>query len=338
MIEHNSEKIVRNKITLLSFICSFFVIFAHTRNVETYGIDANSMGLAHIVWGLETFLSEIMPIAIPTFFFLSGFLFFRTFELEKMLEKYKSRIKSILVPYLIWCTIYYLYFVILTNAPIISNYMSSEPYVFSVKNWIMALWIDSYYTLWFLKNLICFIAVTPIIFVLIKNWKYVPAGTVVLSLLFLNSVFHFITFPEGIEVYSLGSYLAINHKDIVYYKNRYLSLLGTIAAALLFCTKYLVLNPITMAAFILCVWFALDYVNLDCEFPWWMRITFFTYVFHDIVLEMLEKAFLLVGGKSPLLALIDYLFMPFVTFGVIVLIAWILRHNKMLWRILCGDR
>lgn len=74
MNDYNSEKVFRNKIMIISFVCSLFVIWIHTYNVEYYGISANSTGLSGLVWKMETFWADIIRIAVPTFFFVSGFL------------------------------------------------------------------------------------------------------------------------------------------------------------------------------------------------------------------------------------------------------------------------
>lgn len=338
MNDYNSEKTVRNKITIISFVCSLFVIWIHTYNVEYYGINANSTGFSGLVWKMEIFWAEVIRIAVPTFFFLSGFLFFRTFSMDKLLEKYKSRAKSIVLPYIVWCTIYYFYFVFLTNAPIIKNYMNAERYEPSFANWLKALWPEEYYTFWFLKNLICFIVATPVIYVMLKNYFNIPTGGVIVLLLMLNSIFGLVETPSGIEMYAAGSYIAINHKGIEHYKNRNLSCASIVVILLLFVTKLMVLNVPLMVLFVLSLWFSLDLINLECEMPWWLSITFFTYAFHDMVLEMLEKLWLVLAGSNPLFALLDYLFMPIIAFVVIAIVASFLRRIRPVWGLLCGYR
>ena len=334
----NSEKAVRNKITIISFVCSLLVIWIHTYNAKSYALNSECKGLGWLTWSIENFWSEIIGIAVPTFFLISGFLFFRTFSWDKLFEKYKTRAKSILLPYLIWCTLYYLYFVILTNVPIIKDYISSERYVPSFINWVMSLWPESYYSLWFLKNLICFIIATPIIYIALKNYFNLPTGFAVVLMLVLNSIMSWIDIPSGLEMYAIGGYIAVNHKKIEYFRGELFSCIGLILAFILFVTRFMVYNLPLMVVFIVACWYALDFFNLDIEMPWWVSITFFTYVFHDMVLEMLEKLFLVLGGTKPLMALLDYIFMPVITFFVIALVASVLKRIKPLWNVLCGFR
>ena len=338
-ININSERVVRNKITLISFICSILVIWIHAYNVETYGINASSTGIASIVWTIESFGRKITQIAVPVFFLLSGYLFFRTFTWKKLVDKYKSRLKSIVIPYLVWCSIYYLYFVFLTNVPIIRNYMHSDRICLSIYNWLLSLWPKSYYTLWFLKNLILFIAITPILYITLKNRLHFYVGLFVVFALIVNTNFKIVNgVPEGLDMYVIGSYIAINHANLIYYRNKKVTFICIFLLIVMLATKIMVLNNITMVAFLLTVWFSLDVFKLELDMPWWLKITFFIYVFHDIVLEAMEKLFLLVFGNNPLMALFGYLFMPLFCLIIIIFFACIIRHVKPLYNILIGFR
>lgn len=50
---------------------------------------------------------EVVFNAVPLFFFVSGFLFF--LNKENIWNKWNKRIKTLLLPYLIWCTLYFIY-------------------------------------------------------------------------------------------------------------------------------------------------------------------------------------------------------------------------------------
>ena len=147
----NEESAVRNKITLITFFCSIMILFIHSYNLATYGITEASTGFSHIIYCLERTWNFFGYTTLSTFFFISGFLFFRTYELRKTKEKYISRITSILIPYIIWCTVYYLYFVLLTNLPYIRDIINTEKTPFSLISFLNALWVEEYYTLWFLQ-------------------------------------------------------------------------------------------------------------------------------------------------------------------------------------------
>lgn len=197
-----TEQHVRNKFTVLTFFCSIFVIFIHANNLETYGITRDSVGIAHLAYSIETYWSKLISIAVPLFFTVSGLLFFRTFDIHKLSAKYKSRFFTIVIPYLIWCTLYYIYFILCTHIPFIKRLMNGTEVVeVSLSAWINSLWVNEYYTLWFLKNLILFILFTPFIWALLKNHiAKIPSGLIVLLIVLAGCLK--ITPPQWTELLS----------------------------------------------------------------------------------------------------------------------------------------
>lgn len=253
---------------------------------------------------------------------------------------------SIAIPYVIWCSVYYLYYVACTNIPFISRFMSgSETTPLSFMEWISWLWVKEYYTLWFLKNLIIFIALAPIIWLLFNEHlkikgKTVPIGFCLLIAFFLvlkAGVIPF-TLPSGFNVYCIGAYIGMNLKGILRYKNKIISLLGVIYLVFVFATDFRYKEPLLLLAFLAAIYVSLDLVNLGGKkLPWWMSITFFTYVAHDLFLELFEKVFLIVGGRSALMAILDYVFMPIVTLVFLIGLAWVIRKTMpWLWKVICG--
>lgn len=205
------------------------VIWIHTFNLGVYGIAEEAEGLGKIVYCIEMYWSKITQIAVPMFFFVSGFLFFRTFSTEKIFNKYISRIKSILVPYLCWCTLYYLYFVVISGIPFLRNMISENDVVnLSFKSWIDALWIDSYYTLWFFKHLIIFIIIAPILYFFIKNRKYIPIGSLTLIIIILNNFMGWINVLDGFEMFVFGGWIASNYREKVFLRNKILTYISYI--------------------------------------------------------------------------------------------------------------
>ena len=338
--DRSTEQQVRSKITLITFILSLLVIWIHTYNLETYGIDGSGGGLDKFTWLLETTWSAFIGIAVPFFFFISGFLFFRTFRFtwDGIKSKYISRIKGIVIPYIIWCTLYYLYYVILTNLPNVKNLVNSDTVPLSLLRWLDALWPHEYYTLWFLKELIILIALGPLIYIIFKN-KYI--GALFLLIFVLNSQFGWVSIPLSGHIYYLaGAYIAVSLKNAEYYRNRILTVLGCVFLIALLALRFRFLdNTIIRLAFFVATWFAVDIFKNDHDYPWWMKITFFTYVAHDALLEMLEKLVLIVLGKRTIFALLDYIFVPLIVFAILAGIAAFLRRFlSKVWRVITGER
>jgi len=98
---------------------------------------------------------------------------------------------------------------------------------------------------------------------------------------------------------------------------------------------------VTQVLFLLALWFAIDVFMKSGKkkMPWWMSITFFTYVAHDAFLEVFEKILFRIGGSNPAFALADYVFMPVLVEALLIGIAFLMiKYLPKVWKILSGGR
>lgn len=339
-----TEQQFRNKITIYSFLAIIAVVFIHTYNLEVYHISEDSVGLTRFVFYFESVAASLWTAAVPMFFMISGFLMFRNFTWDKLWSKYQTRFFTVLIPYLLWNTIYYLYYILVTRVPFIQRMMNGNEVVeISLREWLSRLWTNEYFVFWFLKDLIILIILTPVIYFFLRNSGKWPVGFVMLIL----SVYigrHVPYWPFNI-CYLLGAYIGINHKSAPLVKKRILTIIGcggviawivlNILQVLHICTWQL---PIWMV--LCCLWFAGDCV--DCyekQTKWWMSISFFIYCMHDMILEAYEKIFLKVFGTGAVFALTDYFLMPLLTVITLIAIAMFMRkYMSPVWKILTGNR
>ena len=141
----------KNKISYLHFIMSVLVILIHSINNETrfekfFSID-----------------SGIGQFAVPLFFIISGFLFFRNIKsVNDAVAKLKRRVYTLLIPYLLWNLIYYAIHLLLKPGNGIS----------------MGEIIDAAFTykynpsFWFMYQLILLSIISPILYYLFNmSWK-----------------------------------------------------------------------------------------------------------------------------------------------------------------------
>lgn len=70
---------------------------------------------------LQSFWFFIVETCVPFFFMISGYLFFRTYQSCKWREKLQSRVKSLLVPYLLWNIFYAVVMISLQKVGLVSN-------------------------------------------------------------------------------------------------------------------------------------------------------------------------------------------------------------------------
>ena len=104
----DSVKLQSATIDLLRFPLAIMVIFIHMNPEVSNLFDADfSLISGHGIYNVTgVLLSHVLThIAVPTFYLISGFLFFINFQKwswEGYKKKLSSRIKTLLVPYLLW--------------------------------------------------------------------------------------------------------------------------------------------------------------------------------------------------------------------------------------------
>ena len=86
------------------------------------------------------------------------------------------------------------------------------------------------------------------------------------------------------------------------------------------------------------IWISADILAINKEPSWWLRISFFIYCSHHMILESVEKIFLILLGKNYTGALLDFIFAPMITLLIILCLAAILRRIHPVWAVLCGGR
>lgn len=187
----------------------------------------------------------ITQIAVPAFFLISGYLFFNGLELWEpnvWKRKIRSRINSLLVPYLLWVLIFsiiHLFRHELVGVPLSHWWSTSVDWInrqgglFNLF-WASNQWNATYnlfgqnmmmtgpiaFHLWFLRDLIVSVALSPVFFLLLgrKNSNEIKPliSMVMLTFLYVLQVqlpmqgFSFATF----FFFGLGAYLSLGRKSL----------------------------------------------------------------------------------------------------------------------------
>ncbi len=328
----------RNKITYLSFIMALLIIVRHSVGLDIYQ--------EHITGGLyyiEFFTSHFTDVIVPVFFAISGYLFFQNFDYTKLKGKWYTRSRSLLVPFIIWNLIGFMFTWTLYQIPQIRNSINKPLPDYDVVTWFIDVFIKTQYNItWFIRNLIVYVIVTPLFYIVLKSkWSgaFLLTAAIVTSYIISND---YITYSSP---WLLGAYVGIHFKD--YCKKCYDKRLLTVCACLLLCsfiiecmsgcscTEDIILLRLIQIPLI---WISADILAINKEPSWWMRISFFIYCSHHMILESVEKIFLILLGKNYTGALLDFIFAPMITLLIILCLAAILRRIHPVWAVLCGGR
>ena len=325
------------KISVLSFVLFCGVMMIHTYNLETYGIEPGR-GMIGV---FELYTNRLAnKVCVPYFFVISGFLFFRNFDLALLMDKYKNRFCSVVIPYIVWNTLYYLFFVGIAKIPFMSGFINNAGKAeFSIMAYMDYVW-NGYYVFGFLRELIWMILCAPIWWLLLKRRKYYWPEPIIIALIILEmsakNIFNINIY------YVFGGYLGINCCDLINKDNRKIAFaasicfIGILVFSDVLADKY---SVVYNCAFIFTSWLAMDLFSFSREIKWWMKCTFFYYCAHDVVLESIEKLILILFGRNQIMALIDYIVAPVFTLAILISAAWLMKnHTRNIWKVLNGGR
>ncbi len=230
----NSFKIEEFRVLdLLKFPLAVLVVILHGHITETtvgetlYVYDNITVPLYS---NISYLISEIIGfLALPTFFVISGYLFFKglrnnegCYNAELFVQKLKRRSKTLLVPYFLWNTIYLLLF-LLGQAAFPELFSGSKMLIrdYKVIDFLNAFWRGGgngpiCAQLWFIRDLIIMIILSPIIFFCFRYIKTLPIILFgILWLVFGYTVsFEAWSFKSAFFFYG-GGYFAFNNWSIL---------------------------------------------------------------------------------------------------------------------------
>ena len=183
----DKDRLQSEVISFLRFPLIVAVLLIHTNlgNVIINGINCTDGYNIPVYDNLRFFISGIIgDIAVPLFYFISGFLFFYKTELftsKVYFQKLRKRGKTLLIPYLFWNLVVVILF--LLTQTFLSNLTSGRNLLitdYTWINWLKAFWNgnvpgDNYpinYPLWFIRDLMITVLFSPIIYYLVKSFKH----------------------------------------------------------------------------------------------------------------------------------------------------------------------
>lgn len=214
-------------ILFLRFPLIMAVVFIHTRlhRIIINGVslvDPAQFPIFNSAVHLITY--EIACIAVPLFFFFSGFLFFyqTRFSLPAYKQKLQSRVRSLLIPYLFWNIAV---FCITLLAQIFLSSMLSGQYKlitdYNIHDWIGLFWAVEgttepiCYQFWYIRDLMIMLIFTPLLYILVKysNWVSIAIFGI-LWMLYSKVEIPGFSFA-GLFFFTSGAWFGINNRNFI---------------------------------------------------------------------------------------------------------------------------
>lgn len=338
----------RNKVTWFSFALSLLVIWVHSYNAELFLGYQAATGTVYV---LEHQIGDWFgQIAVPGFFMISGYQFYRDFDWGKLKGKWQRRVKSLLVPYIVWNFLYYLSYVIASRIPAVGDVVGKGVVEFSLAAMVDAVVAHTYNNVfWYLYQLLWLVVLAPVLYPLLKRrWS----GLLLLAFFWIlvrvnpNS---FPVNPDALIYYGSGAMIALHCREAAEGaengKRLAVGLLSLAAAAVIY---YIGLWRAHTPSFVLCrlcavvgLWLVLPGKHLPAAKDF-MKHNFFLYAVHFAFVRLINK------GAAMLMAQAVpewygpfglFLVMPLLVLPISTMIGKVLRrYVPGLWNLLTGGR
>lgn len=173
------QKFLNRFLPLSTLICSIMVVGIHSYNAG----NIEKMSFTSRIEGF--FAHGLFMSAVPIFFFISGYLFYRNVnEMNDIYRKIKRRLKSVVIPFLAWSTIYYLFYAIASN--IFSLNVKVDISISGIIKGIV--FYEYVFPMWFMFMLIIFIMMAPLIFLILCNKRFSKGIFIITLILSIFSI------------------------------------------------------------------------------------------------------------------------------------------------------
>lgn len=222
----SDEFVLSQTIDFIRFPLSVAVVLLHCGYESYSGFeDVLTISDYPIFSLLYSFTRLLIRIAVPLFFFISGFLFFyktTDYSFGIYWEKLKKRTHSLLIPYIIW------------NSFILIGYLITQTYfstpssgsIDDIRNYGIVDFLRVYWdgasgnapintALWFIRDLMVLCCFSPLIYFLVKRLNIYYLG--ILFILWMTDMwFHTVGFSiVSVFFFSAGAYFGIYKKNFI---------------------------------------------------------------------------------------------------------------------------
>lgn len=335
-----------SKITILNTILILMVVFIHSAYEE-----ADEYIIAS--W-IQRFIGQgVCRIANCMFFLISGYLLVRSVtSIKSLFFKQHRRIRTLVIPYVLWNIIFILWYVILNEIPIISSHINNSIIAsFKDKNLIDTISIIFFkpaaFQLWFLRDLIFMTIISPIIYLLTKFNVYIS----ILLCLLCICIYSWITY------FWIGMIIAVSNIDI---EKRVKTVPYVIFSSILFLFSCIIIASFNIEythtairyMMFICnlmgiysIWRIYDAItnyNVYLDRGIWKYIcgfSFFIYCFHEPTFNILKKSTLIMFGVNEYSLIISYLVNPLIMFFISIILAKLIQNLiPRFYMVLTGGR
>ena len=285
---------ISQKFRNMSIICAFMVVALHLQGAEIVGSGG---------WWFQNIANQICKMAVPFFFLMSGFLLMgHVDEPRWYIKSIKKRIKSLIIPFIIWSLIWSAYFTAVCcrhggwSAFIRAHYINLLG--LDILNW------PGYTVLWYLRSLFIFVLLSPLFILAVVKFGWIAIAALwacdclfrLSGHMFNPSVHGFFLNVLSLEgaayfAFGIGLRIGVVRRVTLPKKSIWMSL-GMVAVVTCFALLYRegILCDLSMEGFVIPVMILIVWQNCPSNvWPVWLtKSAFPIYLMHLLILAVLQ--------------------------------------------------
>lgn len=318
-----------DKLRVLSLISIILVLYIHS------GFHADEIKGMLMNDRVQDFVSGMMGrCAVPLFYVISGYMFFLKVPdgMTSIYGKIKKRVRTLVVPYIIGCLFFVGFGVLMAVLPGVSKYMNSSVMpLFSkpIGEILRSIFYDAgngspcAFQLWFLRDLILIVAISPLWYLCLKYLKWGFVAVVFVLTYFdvphvpFYSLFWFVL---GGQLTKVKIEMGVN--GVINIGLLALCLFLVLSIVELFFPEMIDWKSLRISIILIGIvgaWGLYDAVvgkNFSLLQHQWLttacQFTFFIYIFHEPTLNIVRKLIVVVLGKNEFGYMASYLISPWI--------------------------
>lgn len=363
---------------LLRFPLALFVVAVHVFRPFPW-LDDNAEVFPVVDWLFRFVNAFIVDQSVPVYFFIAGYVFFLGMDMsiKSYAGKLRRRCHSLLIPYLMWNTLAILYLmkVMLPGMQAMSEFADTQQFHLSLSNFIECYWdssqgiiphvnlndngiypIDT--PLWFVRDLMIMVLITPAIYALYKFPT--PHAITKVILVFFTLVWamripglgHLSLLLEAFVFFSWGGFLSYHKRDMIVEFRRYSTtsfiLYPLLALSILFLTPiwpqamvYVKSINVIVGLFFFYNIAAWLVTKRHCRASSFLSsASFFIYCGHYIILDpVARRVFSITGTGGDMAVVSAYILTYIIIIGLLLgVYAMMHRYTPRLLRLFTGGR
>ena len=208
-------------IDVLRFVLIVYVVLIHDYTSTRGIIDLGEFPAYRFFSFLISL--EAAQVAVPAFFFISGFLFFLHRRPYK--EKIKREGRSLIIPYILWNGLILLLYLLLESIPALRQFLSgNNPPVgeYRLIDLVRAFWDGGswdggngtpiLHQFWYLRNLIILSLTSPLVALIIRWTRWVGPTLLIIAWMFYPGQAFLI---ESIALFTAGAWFSLGKRDFL---------------------------------------------------------------------------------------------------------------------------